>query len=94
MIEHTINPMWIAIGISIVSNIAMAIVAYQSALRGTAVALAKFETDQRWMNETITRVRNESDATGEIVNDHESRLAVIEKVIDMRQRPLDYPRRG
>ncbi len=87
------NPMWIVIAISVVSNIVMAVVAYQSALRGTAGALAKFETDQRWMNENLTRMRNDADATGELVNDHEVRLAVLEKAIDYRGPPADYARR-
>ncbi len=87
---ETINPVWIAVAISFVSNIVIAVVAYQSALRGTAVALAKFESDQRWMNESLTRLRNESDANGELVNDHESRIAVLEKVVDMRVPPRDY----
>ncbi len=88
-----INPVWIAVAISFISNIVMAVVAYQSALRGTAVALAKFESDQRWMNESLTRLRNESDANGELVNDHEVRLAVLERAIDMRGPPLDHVRR-
>ncbi len=89
-----INPMWVVIFISVISNIVMAVVAYQSALRGTAVALAKFERDQVWMNETLTRLRNDSDANNELVNEHEVRLAVLEKAIDMRGPPLDYPVRG
>jgi hypothetical protein len=73
--------------------IVTSIVAYQAALRGTAVALARFEERQTYQGEDIRRLRNEQDVQAELVNEHESRLSVVERLLDFRGPPADFPRR-
>ena len=91
---NSINPVWIAVGISLVTTIVTAIVAYQASLRGTAVALARFEERQNFQGDDLRRMRNEQDAHSDLLSDHGERIAVLEHAIDMRPPPLDYPRRA
>lgn len=80
---------WVSVIVAIVTAIVTGIVAYQAALRGTAVALATVIERNASLKEQVVYLTEVKDEHDEKLSDHDLRITLLERA---DRAPVDYVR--
>lgn len=80
---------WASIALTVFGIVLTGVVAYQAALRGTAVALATVQERNASLKEQVVYLTEVKDEHDEKLSDHGLRLALLERG---DRAPADYPR--
>jgi hypothetical protein len=85
-----LSPMWIAVVVSVFNLVGSAIAIYV----GLKSAIAEIKAQQISQGLHIGHLQDDARRQGSILADHQTRIAVLEHAVDVRQQPPDYPVHG